>query len=99
MSQLICEFFNLKKGGNYCTCILHKFFKKIQLSHHLNTNILTNPPFPSSRLHVLSSKQPIIPPDMEYQERRQVAILEGANDLEMGKSNPLDVEEMEISLL
>ena len=33
--------------------------------------------------------------DMEHQERRQVAILEGTNELEMGESNPLDVKEIE----
>ena len=33
--------------------------------------------------------------DVEHQERRRVAILEGANDLEVGKSNPVDVEELE----
>ena len=33
--------------------------------------------------------------DVEHQERRQVTILEGANDLEVGESNPVDVEELE----
>ena len=33
--------------------------------------------------------------DVEHQERRRIATLEGENDLELGESSPLDIEEIE----